>query len=100
MTRIARIAVAAALMVGCATVGRGPPTALVSIAGNVADATVWIDDHLAGKLSDFASPGKRVRVGFHRIEVRAPGYYSFFEEVDAATDAAVSIRADLHELLP
>jgi hypothetical protein len=105
MNRLARVVAAAILffgcaVFGCATAGSGPPTTAVRIASNVPEATIWIDDHLAGKLPDFAKPGKRLRVGFHRIEVRAPGYYSFFEEVDAKPGTDISIRADLHELLP
>jgi hypothetical protein len=105
MNRLARGARAAILILGCAvlgcaTAGSGPPTTTLRIEGNVPEATIWIDDHLAGKAPDFAKPGKRLRVGFHRIEVRAPGYYSFFAEVDAKPGTALSLRADLHELLP
>ena len=91
---------AAFLTVGCATMGSGPPTVAIRITGNVPDATVWIDDHLAGKVSEFSKSGKRLGAGFHRIEVRAPGSYSFFQEVDVKPGSDVAIRADLHELLP
>lgn len=83
----------------CATMGAAPPSAAVQISGNVPDATIWIDDRLTGRVADFEKPGRRIPLGFHRIEVRAPGYYSYFEEVDAKAGTPVSIRADLHELL-
>jgi hypothetical protein len=88
-----------ALFVGCATMGAGPPSTSFKIAGNVPDATVWIDDHLVGRVSELAKSEKRLPLGFHRLEVRAPGFYSFFQEVDAQAGAAVIVRADLHELL-
>jgi hypothetical protein len=83
----------------CATMGAAPPSVAVQISGNVRDATIWIDDRLSGRVADFDKPGKRIPLGFHRVEVRAPGYYSYFEEVDAQAGTPVSIRADLHELL-
>jgi hypothetical protein len=83
----------------CATMGSAPPSVGVQIAGNVPDATIWIDDRLSGRVAEFEKPGKRIPLGFHRIEVRAPGYYSYFEEVDDQRGVPVSIRADLHELL-
>ena len=49
---------------------------------NVPDATVWVDDVLVGKVTDWKSDGKHIRAGFHRIEVRHPNYYSFFQEVE------------------
>ncbi|MES1204936.1 MAG: PEGA domain-containing protein [Pseudomonadota bacterium] len=88
-----------AFVFGCATAGSGPPTVALKITATVPDATIWVDDHLVGRVSDFARSGKRLRVGFHRIEVRAPGHYSFFQEIDATPGRDVSVRADLHELL-
>ena len=84
---------------GCATVGSGRETVALRLEGNVPDATIWVDDHLVGKLSDFSKSGKRLPVGFHRVEVRATGYYSHFQEVDAHPGQDISIHADLHELI-
>ena len=85
---------------GCATIGSGPPTVAIRITGNDPDATVWIDDRLAGRLADFSKSGKRLGLGFHRIEVRAPGAYSFFQEVEVKPGSDVAIQAVMHELLP
>ena len=93
------LAVLFSCALGCATAGSTAPSVAVQIAGNVPDATIWIDDRLSGRVADFSKPGRRLPVGFHRVEVRAPGYYSHFQEVDAKPGAPVSIRADLHELL-
>ena len=84
---------------GCATAGSTAPSVAVQISENVPDATIWIDDRLNGRVVDFSKPGRRLPVGFHRVEVRAPGYYSHFQEVDAKPGTPVSIRADLHQLL-
>jgi hypothetical protein len=99
MKQLTPFAFAVVLLAGCATIGSGPPAVGFGITGNVRDATVWIDDRLVGKVSDFSRPGKRLIAGFHRVEIRAPGYYSVFRELDVKPGADVSIRADLHEQL-
>jgi hypothetical protein len=91
--------VVCAVSAGCATASVAPPSVGVQISGNVPDATIWIDDRLRGRVADYSKPGQRLPVGFHRLEVRAPGYYSHFQEVDAHVGTNVTIRADLHELL-
>jgi hypothetical protein len=103
MKQPSRFVFAIVLLLGCATTGSGPPSVAFRIAGNVPDATVWIDDHLVGKLADFSKSEKRLErrliLGFHRVEIRAPGYYSVFRELEAKAGADLSIEADLHELL-
>ena len=66
---------------------------------NVADATVYIDDLMVGRAADWKSEGHSVRSGFHRIEIRAPGYYSFFQEVDLPPGAHAVVNARLREVL-
>ena len=66
---------------------------------NVPDATVWVDDVLVGKVSDWKSDGKQIRAGFHRIEVRHPNYYSFFQEVELPGGSHVVVNAKLRELI-
>ena len=84
---------------GCATARFGPPSVPLRITSNVPDATVWVDDHLVAKVSAFAKGEQRLPVGFHRIEIRAPGYYSYFQELDVKPDAPASVQAPLHQLL-
>lgn len=83
----------------CATVGSGTPSIPLRVEVNVPDATVWIDDHLVGSAMALSKPGTRLRVGFHRVEVRHPAYYSFFMEVKPTAADDLVIRAHLHELI-
>ena len=66
---------------------------------NVPDATVWVDDVLVGKVGDWKGDGKHIRAGFHRIEVRHPSYYSFFQEVELPGGSRVVVNAKLRELI-
>jgi hypothetical protein len=70
------------------------------VESNVPDATVWIDDSMAGTATDWQRDGKRIRPGFHRIEIRHPNYYSVFQEIDAASGGQSLVRAHLQPLLP
>lgn len=89
------VAGALSLLVACAT---STPAAVYRIEAAPPDAQVWIDDKLVGKVSDFAT-GKRLPPGFHRIEIRHPGYYSAFEEVEPRPGEEVRVQAPLHELI-
>ena len=59
----------------------------------------WVDDVLVGTVTAWAREGKHVRAGFHRVEIRAPGYYSIFREIEQPDGARVAIKATLHPLL-
>jgi hypothetical protein len=84
---------------GCATMVPGGDSVPFRVETSVADATVWVDDRLVGSAANLATPGTRVRVGFHRVEIRHPTHYSFFKEIEPKNGDDVVIRADLHELL-
>ena len=71
----------------------------VRVECNVPDATVWIDDLLAGSAKEWTSEGHQIRAGFHRIEIRHPGYFSFFQEVDLPPGSRTVVNAKLRELL-
>jgi len=71
----------------------------VRVECNVPDATVWIDDLLAGSAKEWRSEGHQIRAGFHRIEIRHPGYFSFFQEVDLPPGSQTVVNARLRELL-
>ena len=66
---------------------------------NVPDATVWIDDVLVGKTSDWSRDGRHIRPGFHRVEIRAPGYYSVYQEVDQPEGGRAVVNATMHAML-
>ena len=83
---------------GCAhTIGENAIALRVQC--NVADATLWVDDVLVGKVTDWKGDGKHIKAGFHRIEVRHPNYYSFFQEVELPGGSRVVVDAKLRELI-
>ena len=88
------VALLALLAIGCAT---AIPYGAVGlrVASNVPDATVWVDDVLVGNVADWARDGKHIRSGFHRIEIRHTGYYSFFQEIELPEGANTTINARL-----
>jgi len=79
---------------GCATAIPFGAVA-IRVESNVPDATVWVDDVLVGSVSDWARDGKHIRPGFHRIEVRHSGYYSFFKEVELPDGGRAVVNAQL-----
>ena len=99
-SRVRALTTSVVLVMSCATAARfAAPTTPLRISCNVPDASVWIDDHLIARVSVFAKSEKRLAVGFHRVEIRAPGYYSQFEEIEARPDVPIEIKASLHESL-
>ena len=80
---------------GCATMSLYGGAVGMRVESNVPDATVWVDDVLVGNVSDWARDGKHIRSGFHRIEVRHSGYYSFFKEVELPDGAQAIVNAQL-----
>jgi hypothetical protein len=85
-------------LVSCAHTGSNSAIAF-RVDCNVPDATVWIDDVLVGKAADFKKDGRQIKPGFHRVEVRHPNYYSFFQEVELPTGSKVVVNARLRELV-
>ncbi len=83
---------------GCATV-RAAPTAGFRIDCDVPDATVWVDDVLVGRVSDWTPAGRVIRAGFHRVEIRHPNHYSHFAEINAGQGPGTVLHARLHPLL-
>ena len=88
-----------ALAAGSCAHGLGDNAIAFRVECNVPDATVWVDDVLVGKVGDWKSEGKHIRAGFHRIEVRHPNYYSFFQEVELPGGSHVVVNAKLRELI-
>jgi hypothetical protein len=107
-TRAAGLARALALSLSFSTVvaacAHAPAGGAVAfrVEANVADATVWIDDVLVGRAVEWRADGKgvrHIRAGFHRVEIRAPGYYSVYREVEQPDGGRVVVRAELRPLL-
>jgi len=98
-TRLACLAVILSAA-SCATLPAHGPSAPFAVAGAPVEATIWVDDHLAGTVTSFAGGKRRIATGFHRLEIRYPGYYSQYQELDVKEGLALSIRYDLRPVLP
>lgn len=85
---------AAALVATACATARPPALATLRLRCNVAEATLWIDDTLVGRASEWAK-GRAMPAGFRRVEVRAPGYFTFYAEVSPKTGEAVALDAEL-----
>jgi hypothetical protein len=66
---------------------------------NFPDATVWVDDVLVGSAASWKAEGRQIRAGFHRIEIRRPGTYSVFKEIDLPVGGKSVVVAKLHETI-
>jgi hypothetical protein len=88
-----------ALALGCATMKPQQPVAHLHVECNVPDAMVLLDDGLVGKAADLAKKDKSIHPGFYRIELRHPGYYSYFTEISVEEGASATVKAELHALL-
>jgi len=86
------------LAAGSCAHGLGDNAIAFRVECNVPDATIWVDDVLVGKVTDWKSD-KQISAGFHRIEVRHPNYYSFFQEVELPDGSNVVVNAKLRELI-
>jgi hypothetical protein len=98
MRRLAMFVAALALCVGCATM-TPEATGTLQVECNVADAAVLVDDAVVGRASDLKKSAKSLRPGFYRVELRHPGYYSYFGEINVPEGGAVAVKAELHPLL-
>jgi hypothetical protein len=83
---------------GCATLAVPSGKVAFRVDGSLQDATIWIDDILVGKAADWKD-GKNIRSGFHRIEIRRPGYYSFFQEVELPDGGHAVVNAQLRPVI-
>jgi hypothetical protein len=77
-----------------------PPAGVtLQIESNVPDSTIWVDDILVGTAAAWAREGRHLRAGFHRVEIRSPGSYSIFQEIDQPDGGHAIITATLRPLL-
>jgi len=93
--------VAAALLglcIGCATM-KPEAAGSLQIDCNVSEAAVLLDDDLVGRAGELKKQAKSVRPGFYRVEIRHPGYYPYFTEINVAEGGAAAVKAELHPLL-
>ena len=76
-----------------------PAGVALKVESNVPDATIWVDDVLVGTVAAWAREGRHVRAGFHRVEIRAPGYYSVFQEIERPDGGEAALVVTLRPLL-
>jgi hypothetical protein len=89
--------VAVLLFFACVT--PPPAAANLQVKCNVPDAVVLIDDVLVGRADEWAPPGRAIRPGFHRVELRHPSYFSHYTEVQLSDKGGAVVAASLHPLL-
>jgi hypothetical protein len=65
----------------------------------VPEAAVLLDDAMVGRVSELVKENKFIRPGFYRVEIRCPGYYSYFTEFTVADGGVAAVKTELHPLL-
>jgi hypothetical protein len=73
-----------------------PAGVTLDVQSNVPESTIWVDDVLVGTVSAWSREGRHVRPGFHRVEIRAAGYYSVYQEIEQPDGGRAVIKANLH----
>ena len=91
----AALAGLAGVLVGCATGGGMRDAAFLRLECNVPDATLWIDDRPAGRAAAWQET-RPMPAGFRRLELRHPGYFTYYKEITTQPGDTVVITAQLH----
>ena len=84
--------------IGCATM-KPEEAGILTIDCNVPEAAVLLDDAVVGRAGELKKSAKSLRPGFYRVEIRHPGYYSYFTEINVAEGGAAAVKAELRPLL-
>ena len=95
---VAAVVVLVWMAAGCATM-KPEAAGTLRVQCSVPDAAVLLDDVLVGRASDLGKAGQSLRPGFYRVELRHPGYYSYFAEIDVPEGGTTDVKAELHPLL-
>jgi hypothetical protein len=96
----ALIAIVLLLSLGSACAHFGAPAGVsLAVESNVPESTIWVDDVLVGTVSAWARDGRHIRAGFHRVEIRAAGYYSVYQEIEQLDGGHAVVKATLRPLL-
>lgn len=102
MTRRICLLLLFALLAGCPSGPRGADrknTAVLRIRCDVPDAVIWIDDRMAGLVSDVPGGGIRISPGLHRLELRHDRYHSRYLEVTLERGEERTVEVKLAEIL-
>jgi hypothetical protein len=76
-----------------------PAGVTLDVESNVPESTIWVDDVLVGTVSAWAREGRHIRAGFHRVEIRAAGYYSVYQEIEQPDGGRAVVKATLRPVL-
>jgi hypothetical protein len=98
-THLAAAALALAVGVASCAHWSAPAGVALEVESNVPESTIWVDDVLVGTVGAWTREGRHIRAGFHRVEVRAPGYYSVYQELDQPEGGRAKVKATLRPLL-
>ena len=99
MRSVGACSVLLASWLAAASCAHGPTGVALQVEANVPEATIWVDDVLIGNVAAWARDGRHIRAGFHRVEIRAPGYYSVYQEVEQRDGGRASVNATLRPLI-
>ena len=88
--------VPAVVLATCSCAPRTPATVSLRMQGNVADASVTIDDEYVGALAFVAVRGVALPPGTHRITIEKVGYFPWDRLVEAKPgDRPIHLRVEL-----
>jgi hypothetical protein len=83
---------------GAAAARARAESALVLVRCEVADATIWVDDHPVAQIRD-ARGGLRLRAGAHHVEVRHDRFHTRYYELSLASGETKTLEVNLVEVL-
>ena len=98
MKSTALVFVVVSLLAACASL-KSEGSVAFQVECNVPNADVLLDGVHMGRVAEWAKPGRFVRPGFYRVEIRHPNYYSHFEELTVVEGGSALVKAELHRLL-
>jgi hypothetical protein len=100
--RLAGALGACALVVcGCATTtAQLRPDARLTVACNVGDARVYLDDVFVGRAADLRGRAVLVRSGSRRLELRADGWFPAYRDVAVPHAGRADVAVELRPVPP
>jgi hypothetical protein len=99
MRRAKTLLLSLALLVSSCAHLSAPAGVTLDVESNVPESTIWVDDVLVGTVAAWTREGRHLRAGFHRVEIRAPGYYSVYQELDQPDGGRAQVKATLRPML-
>jgi hypothetical protein len=99
------LVIVAAVVVACgpppaANDAVAPDDAVLYIKTNLADADLYVDGRLVGRIGFFTRRGVAVMAGTHRLELRHDDYFSTYLEVVLKRAERKQVDMELWAILP